>query len=152
MPALIGVSEFVEECSADYKSPITSTFVSRMNNMRQTILTLEEVSKYLFLRRRHCHPSSAELNESAIKIQLRFVPNLLLLHFIHTNNSYSLFHYQRWWWLMTEKSIFALAFYHFWALDAYFGLQSVFIWFSSTNPIQKRRKKIVERHLNSDDW
>jgi hypothetical protein len=45
MPALIGVSEFVEECSADYKSPITSTFVSRMNNMRQTISTLEEVSQ-----------------------------------------------------------------------------------------------------------
>lgn len=44
MPALIGVSEFVEECSADYKSPITSTFVSRMNNMKQTISTLEEVS------------------------------------------------------------------------------------------------------------
>lgn len=48
MPALIGVSEFVEECSADYKSPITSTFVSRMNNMRQTISTLEEVSRLFF--------------------------------------------------------------------------------------------------------
>lgn len=48
MPALIGVSEFVEESSADYKSPITSTFVSRMNNMRQTISTLEEVSDVQF--------------------------------------------------------------------------------------------------------
>ena len=54
MPALIGVSEFVEECSADYKSPITSTFVSRMNNMRQTISTLEEVSRSLL----NCDPSS----------------------------------------------------------------------------------------------
>jgi hypothetical protein len=44
MPALIGVSEFVEETTADYKSPITSTFVSRMQNMKQTISTLEEVS------------------------------------------------------------------------------------------------------------
>jgi hypothetical protein len=44
MPALIGVQEFVEECSADYKSPITSSFVSRMNNMKQTIAMLEEVS------------------------------------------------------------------------------------------------------------
>jgi chromosome segregation and condensation protein ScpB len=44
MPALIGVMEFVEETTADYKSPITSTFVSRMNNMKQTISTLEEVS------------------------------------------------------------------------------------------------------------
>lgn len=47
MPALIGVSEFVEETTADYKSPITSTFVSRMLNMKQTISTLEEVSIYL---------------------------------------------------------------------------------------------------------
>lgn len=44
MPALIGVMEFVDETTADHKSPITSTFVSRMNNMRQTISTLEEVS------------------------------------------------------------------------------------------------------------
>ncbi|CAG9801236.1 unnamed protein product [Chironomus riparius] len=43
MPALIGVSEFVEETTADYKSPITSTFVSRMLNMKQTISTLEEL-------------------------------------------------------------------------------------------------------------
>lgn len=65
--------EFVDETTADHKSPITSTFVSRMNNMRQTISTLEEVSlgnsptlgpdpssdgKYL-------------LNGSAINIQLR---------------------------------------------------------------------------------
>jgi hypothetical protein len=44
MPSLIGVSEFVEETTADYKSPITSTFVSRMQNMKQTISTLEDVS------------------------------------------------------------------------------------------------------------
>lgn len=55
MPALIGVSEFVEECSADYKSPITSTFVSRMHNMKQTISTLEEVSQV-------ADPSSSEIN------------------------------------------------------------------------------------------
>ena len=42
MPALIG--DIIEECSADYKSPITSTFVSRMNSMKFTISTLEEVS------------------------------------------------------------------------------------------------------------
>lgn len=58
MPALIGVSEFVEETTADYKSPITSSFVSRMQNMKQTIATLEEVTKnqcFSFIN----HPSSS---------------------------------------------------------------------------------------------
>lgn len=43
MPTLIGVSEFVEETRDDYNSPITSTFVSRMQQCRNTITTLEEV-------------------------------------------------------------------------------------------------------------
>ncbi|XP_018326962.1 arfGAP with SH3 domain, ANK repeat and PH domain-containing protein isoform X2 [Agrilus planipennis] len=42
MPSLIGVSEFVEETREDYNSPITSTFVSRMQQCRNTINALEE--------------------------------------------------------------------------------------------------------------
>ncbi|XP_075237348.1 arfGAP domain of ASAP isoform X2 [Lycorma delicatula] len=42
MPALIGVSEFVDETREDYNSPTTSTFVSRMTQCRNTIATLEE--------------------------------------------------------------------------------------------------------------
>lgn len=60
MPALIGVSEFVEETTADYKSPITSSFVSRMQNMKQTIATLEEVTKNQFFSFIN-HPSSSTL-------------------------------------------------------------------------------------------
>lgn len=65
MPALIGVSDFVEETTADYKSPITSSFVSRMQNMKQTIATLEEVSAKInfdslfhlsIIHHRHHHP------------------------------------------------------------------------------------------------
>lgn len=47
MPALIGVTEFLDETIQDYKSPITSSFVSRMQNMKQTIATLEEVINVL---------------------------------------------------------------------------------------------------------
>lgn len=43
-PALIAVSEFVEETRSDYNSPTTSTFASRMPDCRQTIAILEEVS------------------------------------------------------------------------------------------------------------
>lgn len=43
MPSLVTVSEFVEETRDDYSSPITSTFVSRMPQFRNTINTLEEV-------------------------------------------------------------------------------------------------------------
>lgn len=43
-PALIGISEFVEETRDDYNSPTTSTFASRMPDCRQTISILEEVS------------------------------------------------------------------------------------------------------------
>ncbi|KAL1492937.1 hypothetical protein ABEB36_011100 [Hypothenemus hampei] len=46
MPALIGVSEFVDETRDDYNSPITSTFVSRMQQCRNTITTLEETLDY----------------------------------------------------------------------------------------------------------
>lgn len=46
MPALIGVTEFVEETRQDYNSPITSTFVARMPQFRTTISTLEEVCVY----------------------------------------------------------------------------------------------------------
>lgn len=75
MPALIGVSEFVEETTADYKSPITSSFVSRMQNMKQTIATLEEVTRknqfFFHLSIIHHHPLySLLLKESVIKIQL----------------------------------------------------------------------------------
>ncbi|KAF5281108.1 hypothetical protein FQR65_LT02974 [Abscondita terminalis] len=42
MPSLIGVSEFVDETREDYNSPITSTFVSRMQHCRNTITALEE--------------------------------------------------------------------------------------------------------------
>lgn len=43
MPGLVSVAEFVEETRDDYSSPITSTFVSRMPQFRNTINTLEEV-------------------------------------------------------------------------------------------------------------
>lgn len=46
MPTLIGVSEFVDETRDDYNSPITSTFVSRMQQCRNTITTLEETLDY----------------------------------------------------------------------------------------------------------
>lgn len=49
MPALISVEEFCDETVSDYKSPITSSFVSRMQNMKQTIATLEEVSLRHFI-------------------------------------------------------------------------------------------------------
>lgn len=51
MLTLIGVSEFVDETRDDYNSPITSTFVSRMQQCRNTITALEEVS-YLFPHRK----------------------------------------------------------------------------------------------------
>lgn len=44
MPALIGITDFVEETIEDYKSPTTSTFCTRMTQCRQTISTLEEVN------------------------------------------------------------------------------------------------------------
>lgn len=43
MPGLVSVTEFVDETRDDYSSPITSTFVSRMPQFRNTINTLEEV-------------------------------------------------------------------------------------------------------------
>lgn len=45
MPTLVGVTEFVKETKDDYHSPITSTFVSRMAQFKNTISTLEEVCK-----------------------------------------------------------------------------------------------------------
>lgn len=42
MPSLIGISDFVDETREDYNSPITSTFVSRMQHCRNTITALEE--------------------------------------------------------------------------------------------------------------
>lgn len=50
MPGLIGVSEFVDETREDYNSPTTSSFVSRMPQCRQTIMSLEEVILLLLLR------------------------------------------------------------------------------------------------------
>ncbi|XP_037953322.1 arfGAP with SH3 domain, ANK repeat and PH domain-containing protein [Teleopsis dalmanni] len=41
-PALIGISEFVEETRDDYNSPTTSKFATRMPDCRQTISVLEE--------------------------------------------------------------------------------------------------------------
>ncbi|EDW85580.2 uncharacterized protein Dwil_GK23159 [Drosophila willistoni] len=41
-PALIAISEFVEETRSDYNSPTTSTFASRMPDFRQTISILDE--------------------------------------------------------------------------------------------------------------
>nr|CAH7733807.1 unnamed protein product [Callosobruchus chinensis] len=46
MPTLIGVTEFVQETRDDYNSPITSTFVSRMQQCRNTITNLEETLDY----------------------------------------------------------------------------------------------------------
>lgn len=46
MPALIGVSEFVDEAVDDYNSPTTSTFVSKMPQCRQTISCFEDVSSF----------------------------------------------------------------------------------------------------------
>ena len=46
MPTLIGVTEFVEETRDDYSSPITSTFVSPMQQCRNTITNLEESLDY----------------------------------------------------------------------------------------------------------
>ncbi|XP_066247330.1 arfGAP with SH3 domain, ANK repeat and PH domain-containing protein isoform X2 [Euwallacea similis] len=46
MLTLIGVSEFVDETRDDYNSPITSTFVSRMQQCRNTITALEETLDY----------------------------------------------------------------------------------------------------------
>jgi Arf-GAP/SH3 domain/ANK repeat/PH domain-containing protein len=46
MPTLVGVAEFVKETKDDYHSPITSTFVSRMAQFRNTIATLEETLDY----------------------------------------------------------------------------------------------------------
>lgn len=115
MPALIGVSEFVEETTADYKSPITSTFVSRMQNMKQTISTLEEVSvshniihtfmciniygERARMRRKKkinfdfdslfAYLSSAVLNGCVIKIQLVSPVNIHLLCFPSIRYSFS---------------------------------------------------------------
>ncbi|CAO1365215.1 unnamed protein product [Diamesa serratosioi] len=46
MPALIGITDFVEETIEDYKSPTTSTFCTRMTQCRQTISTLEETLEF----------------------------------------------------------------------------------------------------------
>lgn len=48
MPELIGISEFINETRDDYNSPITSTFVSRMPQCRNTITSLEEVRSSFF--------------------------------------------------------------------------------------------------------
>ncbi|XP_015833458.2 arfGAP with SH3 domain, ANK repeat and PH domain-containing protein isoform X5 [Tribolium castaneum] len=42
MPTIVGVAEFVKETKDDYHSPITSTFVSRMPQFKNTISQLEE--------------------------------------------------------------------------------------------------------------
>ncbi|CAG9816731.1 unnamed protein product [Phaedon cochleariae] len=46
LPTLITVSDFVQETRDDYNSPITSTFVSKMQQCRTTITTLEETLDY----------------------------------------------------------------------------------------------------------
>ncbi|XP_063929317.1 arfGAP with SH3 domain, ANK repeat and PH domain-containing protein isoform X2 [Zophobas morio] len=46
MPTLVGVAEFVKETKDDYHSPITSSFVSRMAQFKNTIATLEETLDY----------------------------------------------------------------------------------------------------------
>ncbi|XP_022915073.1 arfGAP with SH3 domain, ANK repeat and PH domain-containing protein isoform X2 [Onthophagus taurus] len=46
MPHTIPVSEFVNETREDYNSPITSTFVSRMQECKNTISSLEETLDY----------------------------------------------------------------------------------------------------------
>ncbi|XP_076261981.1 arfGAP domain of ASAP isoform X2 [Rhynchophorus ferrugineus] len=46
MPSLIPVSEFIDETRDDYSSPITSSFVSRMQQCRNTITNLEETLDY----------------------------------------------------------------------------------------------------------
>lgn len=44
MPALIGISEFVDETMDDYNSPTTSSFVGKMPQCRQTVSGYEDVS------------------------------------------------------------------------------------------------------------
>ncbi|XP_050519427.1 arfGAP with SH3 domain, ANK repeat and PH domain-containing protein isoform X2 [Diabrotica virgifera virgifera] len=46
LPSFITVSDFVQETRDDYNSPITSTFVSKMHQCRNTITTLEETLDY----------------------------------------------------------------------------------------------------------
>lgn len=53
MPTLVGVAEFVKETKDDYHSPITSTFVSRMAQFKNTISQLEEVRKMITSINRH---------------------------------------------------------------------------------------------------
>lgn len=77
MPALIGVSDFVEETTADYKSPITSSFVSRMQNMKQTIATLEDVSAKINF--------DSLFHLSIIHHPLHFSPPLIALYICSIN-------------------------------------------------------------------
>nr|XP_023024118.1 arfGAP with SH3 domain, ANK repeat and PH domain-containing protein [Leptinotarsa decemlineata] len=46
LPTFITVPDFVQETRDDYNSPITSTFVSKMQQCRNTITTLEETLDY----------------------------------------------------------------------------------------------------------
>ncbi|XP_026469007.1 arfGAP with SH3 domain, ANK repeat and PH domain-containing protein-like [Ctenocephalides felis] len=46
MPGLIAISEFVDETREDYNSPTTSTFVARMPQCRQTLVTMDEILEY----------------------------------------------------------------------------------------------------------
>ncbi|XP_056645111.1 arfGAP with SH3 domain, ANK repeat and PH domain-containing protein isoform X2 [Diorhabda sublineata] len=46
LPSFITVPDFVQETRDDYNSPITSTFVSKMQQCRNTITTLEETLDY----------------------------------------------------------------------------------------------------------
>ncbi|CAG9855130.1 unnamed protein product [Phyllotreta striolata] len=46
LPSFITVADFIQETRDDYNSPITSTFVSKMQQCRNTITTMEETLDY----------------------------------------------------------------------------------------------------------
>uniref|UniRef100_A0A8C3BD54 ArfGAP with SH3 domain, ankyrin repeat and PH domain 1 n=1 Tax=Cairina moschata TaxID=8855 RepID=A0A8C3BD54_CAIMO len=48
MPDQITVSEFIAETTEDYNSPTTSSFTTRLQNCRNTVTLLEEVTEMLF--------------------------------------------------------------------------------------------------------
>lgn len=150
MPSLIGVMDFVEETTADHKSPITSTFVGRMNSMRSTISTLEEVSALNSIAptSSRCDPSSGGkerkylLNESAIKIQLGLMLNVFASH-PHTNtifvHSISLSEWMTDDWKVNFPPSPSF-FYH------------LFVWDFRTNPSPYQTSTLSSSHSNDFNW
>lgn len=90
MPALIGITDFVEETIEDYKSPTTSTFCTRMTQCRQTISTLEEVNNNIFFKCNEINFSSKLNLKHPRKKQfwLMLIWNVILIFFseLHPQN------------------------------------------------------------------